>query len=272
MERTIYIDVLLLINFCADYVLLYLTAKFMHLKMKFARLFFSSFIGAVYGGLCEIYIKNAFLKLLSVILVIFFMARIAFNLNNGTKLLKAGIFSVVMSVVLSGIIELSINIFSLFIEYQKAHSLFSNPYVLVVAFIFMCFGIIKIFSLFFSDSTKKTAEIHIKKDNKIVKLTLLCDSGNLLRDPYCNLPVIVVKHNSIKDITGDNIYNSDLQIRFIPAKTASGSVVFPTFKADSVYVVSEKKKECELSVVVAVDTVSQSDYADTDGVILSSLV
>lgn len=272
MERTIYIDVLYFINFCADFSVLYLTGKLMHLKLKFSRLIFSSFFGALYGVFCEIYITNGILKLFSVILILFLMTEISFKVKDITKLLKVTAFCFVMSFTLSGVIDLLINVLGFFIKYIRVKTVFSNPLMLFIVVAVFCFGFVKISRLFFSSCAKKTAEIQIKLGENVANLTLLCDSGNLLRDPYSNLPVLVVKQSSIKNIMGDDLYNPDLHIRFIPAKTASGMVVFCAFKPDKVSVISGGKIISELSVIVAIDQNNQADYAQTDGVIFSALI
>ena len=75
------------------------------------------------------------------------------------------------------------------------------------------------------------------------------DTGNLLREPFSNLPVIVMRKsyankiipNCLKDYFNANLISDDnakkfaqFRIRMIPVKTVSGNAVFPAFRPDAI--------------------------------------
>ena len=49
MEQVVYGDVLFIINFSMDFLSLYVTAKFIHLRLRFVPTIAAAAIGAVYG-------------------------------------------------------------------------------------------------------------------------------------------------------------------------------------------------------------------------------
>lgn len=280
MEKTIYIDILLAVNLCADFVLLYLTGKLMHLKMHFIRLFSASLIGGVYAVVCEIFVKSDVLKFVSSLPILILMSVLAFKLNTFFSAFRVCLFVLIMSITLSGSFDILTNILSALFTYGIVEKIFSNPFIFFAVCTFFTFTLNWMSKFFARCVQKKTVQVEITLSDKRQKLTLLCDSGNVLRDAYSFLPVIVVKQSSVTSLIGENIYRlannienaHDLHIRFVPAKTAAGTKIFPAFKPDCVYILSNGKKVSQVMAVVALDDSDQNTYLDTDGIIPESLI
>ena len=100
-------------------------------------------------------------------------------------------------------------------------------------------------------------EIGIKFKDKYIVLNAKIDTGNLLKEPFSNLPVIVVKKSEINLLIPEfNIFESienqneikKLKIRMIPFKTVSGTGILPAFKPEYVVLKGNLKKQAYIAV------------------------
>ncbi len=278
MEKTVYADILFIINFCADATVIYFTSKFFKLKLKLSRFLISSFFLALYGVTAEIWLSQY--KILNIIcsaLVLVLMVVIAFDLHSITFVIKVSAVTVIVSVLLAGFYNLVQNFIVMFTD--------KNVIVTPLFFIIICsvFSVLYVFvsSKLIHTSNRECIEVCVYYENKQVNVTLLCDSGNLLFEQYNSLPVIIVKQNCIKElfeysfagILDDYDKSEKLKIRYIPSRTASGIRVFPAFKPDKIVVFLPKGQVC-VNAMIAVDEINQNqnDYCNTDGIIPNSLI
>ena len=100
-------------------------------------------------------------------------------------------------------------------------------------------------------------EIGIKFKDKYIVLNAKIDTGNLLKEPFSNLPVIVVKKSEINLLIPEfNIFESienqneikKLKIRMIPFKTVSGTGILPAFKPEYVVLKGNLKKQAYIAI------------------------
>lgn len=276
---TVYADILFAVNFIMDCLALYVTEKVLSLNKNRAGIFLSSLVGALY---CVLKLFVAFPEPICAIAVSLMMCAIAFKTSGFMIYIKTIILFYSVNMLLGGIMTF---IYQTAYRYRNA-SLFKNG--LTPAMFFVCSGIIflivSIVGRIVSRFVKaKTVNAEIKICGKSKRVKLLCDTGNLLRDPYTGLPVIIVSASSFDDIFGkDGIHrhpeNADSEnaakykIRFIPVRTAAGSALLPGFSADKIQILSEKKR-IDINAVIAVDNTSGAGgYAGDDGIIPYNLV
>ena len=209
---TIYIDVILIENLIMNFIILYTTGLVLKRKIKKVRLILASLLGAIYSLLTyissfEIY-TNIILKLILSILMVY----IAFNAPNVKQIGKDLLLFYLVSFVFGGAAFAFIYIIKPQDILMK-NGLFLGTYPLktvvlgaIIAFIIViaAFKIVK--SRF---STKDMyCKIKIRLNEKEIETNAMIDSGNLLKEPISNTPVIIVEHTLLYDCMPKEILNN----------------------------------------------------------------
>ena len=209
---TIYIDVILIENLIMNFIILYATGLVLKRKIKKVRLILASLLGAIYSLLTyissfEIY-TNIILKLILSILMVY----IAFNAPNVKQIGKDLLLFYLVSFVFGGAAFAFIYIIKPQDILMKK-GLFLGTYPLktvvlgaIIAFIIViaAFKIVK--SRF---STKDMyCKIKIRLNEKEIETNAMIDSGNLLKEPISNTPVIIVEHTLLYDCMPKEILNN----------------------------------------------------------------
>lgn len=274
---TIYIDVILIENLLMNYIILFATAVVLKLKVKHVRLILASLVGAIYtiisyvSGL-RIY-SNFLLKLILSIIIIY----IAFNPQNIKKTLKFTLIFYLTSFVFGGAA------FALIYVVKPQELLKNNGLVLssnslkiifisaIIAFIVIIIG----FKVVKNKISAKDmyCDIEIKLNNKKIETKAMIDTGNLLKEPITNTPVVVVEHtllyecipkeilNHIEDILGGDFskipdeikqeYISKLKvIPFSSLGKQNGMLL--GIKADGIEIKDEDEEKKEENVIIGI--------------------
>lgn len=208
---TIYIDVVLIENLLMNYIILFATAIILKIQIKQIRLITGSLIGAIYtiisyiSGL-KIY-SNFFLKLILSIIIIY----ISFNPKNLKKLLKFTLIFYLTSFVFGGAAFALIYVVKPQ-ELLKNNGLVLNAKSLRVIFISAIIAFIVIIIGFRIVKNKISAkdmycDIEIKINNKKIETKAMIDTGNFLKEPITNTPVIVVEHTLLYECIPKEILN-----------------------------------------------------------------
>ncbi len=91
---------------------------------------------------------------------------------------------------------------------------------------------------------------------KTVTLLAFLDTGNRLREPFSDAPVIVAKKSKLKDLVGT------CETRIIPAGTVSSSSLLVAFKPEKLVLKSSKSSETLENVYIALsDNLSSNQYS-----------
>ncbi len=208
---TIYVDVVLIENLIMNYIILFATGLILKVKIKHVRLILSSLLGAIYsivayGGFLKIYSSFILKIILSVIIVY-----IAYNPQSVKKMCKELLFFYLTSFVFGGAAFALIYIVKPQ-EILMKNGLFLGTYPLktvILAAIVAFVVIITAFTIIKSKFTKKDMiyEIEVKLDNKIIKTKALIDTGNMLKEPITNTPVVVIEHTLLYECIPKEILN-----------------------------------------------------------------
>ena len=208
---TIYIDVVLIENLIMNYIILFATAVVLKLKVKHIRLIIGSFVGAVYtiiSYISELKIySNFFLKLILSLVIIY----IAFNPKTIKQLLKNTLIFYLTSFVFGGAA------FALIYVVKPQEILKNNGLVLnsnslkvigisaIIAFVIIIIG----FKIVKNKISARDiyCNVEIELNNKIIETKAMIDTGNFLKEPITNTPVIVVEHTLLYDCIPKEILN-----------------------------------------------------------------
>lgn len=209
---TIYIDVIILENLIMNYIILYATSIISKIKANPIRMILSSLIGAIYAIISfisqmQIY-SNLFFKIILSIIMIY----LSFNPKNTKQLLKQLLMFYLISFVFGGAV-LSLLYFIKPQELLIKNGLFLGTYPLKTVFLggIVGFIIIKISVKIIKNKLSKTDifyDLKIILEGKEIKTKAMLDTGNLLKEPITNTPVIIVEHTLLYDILPKQILNN----------------------------------------------------------------
>lgn len=208
---TIYIDIVLIENLLMNYIILFATGVILKIHIKHVRLILASFVGAIYtiiayiSGL-KIY-SNFFLKLILSVIIIY----IAFNPNQLKKLLKYTLIFYLTSFVFGGVAFALIYIVKPQ-EILENNGLVLNSNSLKVIFISAIIAFIVVIIGFKIVKNKISAkdmycDLKIKINDKNIETKAMIDTGNFLKEPITNTPVIIVEHTLLYDCIPKEILN-----------------------------------------------------------------
>ena len=216
-----------------NYIILFTTAVVLKIKVNHIRLILASLLGAGYSiiaymGIIKVY-SSIILKIILSVLIIY----IAFNPQNIKKMCKDLLLFYLVSFVFGGAAFALIYIIKPQNILMK-NGLFLGTYtlktVMLGAVVAFCI-IIGAFAIIKNKISKKDmfCEIEILINQKKIKTKAIIDTGNMLKEPITNVPVIVVEHillyscmpkeilNNLKEIMGGDFKNipCDIQEKYI---------------------------------------------------------
>ena len=265
MKQIIYIDILIIVNLFINYFILLATAKFFCIKWKTSRLI----LGEILGGIYSLYILVPELPIFISLLIKLFMSLTIIGATFGFKkpipFFKILLYFYSINFLFSGIMM------ALWIMFKPNGMQTNNgivyfnisPIVLII-FTIISYMIIEIINRTINRRKLENKLLRLKiifKNNQI-KVTAKIDTGNLLKEPFSGLPVIVAKETSIKPLLSENTYNQiknfiknestdilDMNIRMIPFRTISEESVLPAFKPDFIKInESEVQKKAYIAL------------------------
>ena len=209
---TIYIDVVLLENLIMNYIILFTTGLVIKIKTKHIRLILASLLGAIYSVVAYAGILKAYSSMILKIILSIIIVFIAYNPQSVKQLCKTLLLFYLTSFVFGGAAFALIYIIKPQDIIMK-NGLFLGTYplktVMLGAIIAFCV-IVTAFSIVKSKISKKTlfCEIEIKINEKIVKTKAMIDTGNMLKEPITNTPVVVVESTLLYEcIPKEILYN-----------------------------------------------------------------
>lgn len=260
MKQVIYIDVLIIVNLFVNYFILLTTSKFLNLKLKLSRLILGEILGAIYSLYIFIPEPNLFISILIKLFMSIIMVAVSFEFRTIQQFLKIIVCFYAVNFAFSGIM------FALWCAFKPNGMIINNdivyfnisPITLIVSTV-ISYIIIEIINRVIEKKQLKSSkyEIGIKFKDKYIVLNAKIDTGNLLKEPFSNLPVIVVKKSEINLLIPEfnifeNIENQNeikkLKIRIIPFKTVSGTGILPAFKPEYVVLKGNLKKQAYVAV------------------------
>lgn len=196
---TIYIDIILLINFIIDLLLLLSVSFLLKRRASITRIIISSSIGSL-STLLLFVIHNNFLLLIYKLLISIIMIIITFKYNNFHYFKDNLIYLYIISIILGGTIYLinnqisSINNGLIF----TSNNLKINLFLLIIItpiIIYKYLITTKNYQIIYSNYY----DIDIYYNDLCIKGTAFLDTGNNLKDPYFKRPIILINKELINE-------------------------------------------------------------------------
>ena len=274
---TIYIDVVFLENLVMNSIILIASGIILKKKLKWIRILLASSLGAIYTiigymSVLEIY-SNLVLKVILSILIIY----IAFNPQTVKQLWKDVLIFYLTSFVFGGVAFALIYVVKPQDILMK-NGLFLGTYPLktvllaaIVAFII----IIAAFAIVKTKFSKKDmfCDVEVELNNKKIKTRTMIDTGNLLKEPITNTPVIVLEHtllyecvpkeilDNLESILGGELVKIPEKVRsenvsklkLIPfASLGKQNGMLVGIKADSLKIIQDDQEKENKNVIVGI--------------------
>ena len=242
----IYIDVLIAFNIFINFLILLCSAKISGCEKHGIRIVF----GSVFAGLCSLIILldplNAFASAVVKTGITAVIALISFPFNSVKSFLR-NLFSLFfVNFVFAGMMT------AVYIFYAPQNMVFSNGTVYFdvnITFLavssLICYGFIKLITALLKrySSAERICRVSVSVGAFTVGFDALIDTGSSLTDCFTNKPVTAVEKNAVSEMI-NSVTESEYERRsgVIPVKTASGTELLETFRADSMTISAGDKK------------------------------
>lgn len=238
----IYLDIVLLINFGFDFLLLLSVSLILRRNASIYKLLIGSFIGSI--SILTLFMKINSIQLFFIKLIISILMCISsFKYKNLKYTIKNIIFLYLSSIVLGGALYL------LNIEYSyKNQGIIFYKNKLSINFIILIITTPIILYIYIKEcKSLKTNysnyhKVEIKINNETIKCNGFIDTGNKLKDPYKKRPIILMNNNYLE--------KKDINKIIVPAHTIMGTKLIECIKINNLKIDNnEIKKEVLLGFI-----------------------
>ena len=218
----VYIDILLLINFFCDFLILYSISVLLKRNVKIKRLILSSLFGSV--SVIVLFIKlNSVVLFLLKLLLASIMIIISFGYKEIKYFINNLVYFFLNSLLLGGFIYL----INLKLKNNVINSLFNNVILLIVfspliIYIYTKY-LLKLKNFY---SLKHKIDIYIK--GQVINLSAYNDTGMNVIDPYEGRPIIIINKGLLSE--------KGLNYLLVPCNTIENSFLMKCFKSDNIYI------------------------------------
>lgn len=274
---TIYIDVVLIENLIMNTIILIATGVVLKEKIQIIRILLASLIGAIYSVIAYLSILEIYSSIIMKIILSLIIIYIAFNPQTIKKMWKDILLFYLTSFVFGGAAFALIYIVKPQDILMK-NGLFLGTYPLktiilgaIIAFII----IITAFTVVKTKITKKDmfCEIEIKLNGKKIKTIAMIDTGNMLKEPISNTPVIIVEHtllynsipkeilNHLEELLGGDFSSIpekiqkeyQTKLKFIPfSSLGKQNGMLIGIKAEELIIKREEKQEKKQNIIIGI--------------------
>ena len=231
----IYLDLVFLLNFFFDFLLLYGISKILKEMVPIKRLVLGSVVASLSVFLLFIKLNSVSLFLIKVIISIGIILT-TFGKRNFIKNIS---YFYLLSIVLGG----SLYLLNISFTYRNQGILFINNGLSINFILLIIVSPIIIFCyvkehILYKNTYGNIYEVLIIKNNKKYKLMGLLDTGNRLKDPYKGRSVILVNNDILME--GDIVY--------VPYKALNTTGVIKCYKVDKVIVEEKEFSNCLVGI------------------------
>ena len=274
---TVYLDLIFIENVLMNYIILFATTIIVKNKtnLRQIRLLISSSIGSIYAIIVYLDILSVYSNIFSKIILSIVMVYVAFNPKNIKLFLKELLIFYLTSFIFGGC-SFALIYFLKPENVQINNGVFVGIYPIKVTIIAGCIAFIVTQIAFTLNKSKLNTknqyiEIEVMYKNNIVRTKALIDSGNLLKDPISNLPVIILERNEFKKLVseeflkfidgilgGDIQNNKDLQedltkIRMVPFMSiGKDNGMLTGIRIDKIRIITEEGEIEKENVIVCI--------------------
>lgn len=283
---TIYADQMFVENFIMNFIILYMTARFCSMDVKWYKLSTGASIGAIYVIFSYVFLFYNNPMILAKIVLSFLMVYVSFIPKNIKTFFRMLTYFYIITFFIGGI-SFGIAYFFNVVTIYDGGILYVEefPVILVAIGSLVAFILGKYIISFIKYRKKMEGSIYkikIKIMGESLELNAFYDSGHNVREPFTNYPVVIIEKSVLRDIIPNKIikniendsfdFNNEWKsrLRVIPVSTVSNEKnVLPGFKLDEFLIcIDSEEKEIKNVIVAICDKKLSKD--DSFNVLLSS--
>lgn len=216
-----YIELIYILNFLLDYMILYGTKRLLKINTNIKRLLLASLIGSLTTNILFININSISLFIIKVIVSII-MNLVAFKKEN---IIKNTIYFYLISIIIGGTIYL----FDIKVSYLKLIILVLIPPIIIYLFVKE--------QINYKLNYKDKYIVRITIEDKVYNLEGFIDTGNHLKDPITKKSVILV-----------NLEIPLNKVLYIPYKALNTEGIIPCIKPEKIEIDNKLITNCLVGI------------------------
>ena len=255
----VYVDILVIINTLVNYFILLAIRKITRSYTKRWRIALGAFVGGISSLLLFLEYLNVVMTVLKVLSGVL-MVVVTFGIKPLKQFVKRLFFLFAITFLFGGVT------YAIYIFFDKDIMLYSNGIIYFdvdMTFLVVCsvisYCVITIITKYTDKKASKNKEYYVTIENngKSVSCIALMDTGNNLREPFSNYPVIMADKSVF-----NQLYTDDT-IRLIPISTVNGESLIKSFRpqkiaignfvADKVYVGESVSELDEYKIILNIN-------------------
>lgn len=263
----VFLDVLIIENLIVNMFLLYVTSQTLKVKVKLRYLFMAGFLGSLYVLTIIYPVPKFFTGIFLKFIVAAVMILVTFRKNNILFNIKASGIFILYAMMTAGCCIFIELYFSKGLTFDNMPT-FSYKYILCTLMIlYMVLHRIVIFVKDRKEILNFIYDVDIVFGEKKKRIKAFLDTGNELREPVTNLPVMIVEKDILSDI---NIKSKE--VFYIPFKVVNGSGgLLKGFKPVDVNICKNNIFE-KTELIVAVCDTKLSDLNDYNALLSRGII
>lgn len=280
--RVIYVDVLFLMNFSSDFLILSLTARLLRRDSTRLRLILASFFGGIYAVVATILLWGT-VALITTVLALCLMVFFAFGYGNFSRYLRSCLSVWLLSTLFGGVITL---VWSQLRVYFGSNRVRADTGAKLVFFLLLSlFGylLVRLAARLSGVGDERSVRVRITVGSTRRTLELLVDNACFLREPLSGKAVIILSRQSASGLMPSAIVTSEegelpmlsgqerRRYYAIVCKTVGGRRVMHGYRPDRVELLRSGKRR-ELSALLGLGDGERDGFRGCDGIIPSGIV
>lgn len=264
---TVYVDVLVCVNFIVDYVMLLSVKRLLAFAVRRRRLVAGAAVGGL-GSLVVLLPPMPFWGALVLSLAeAFLMVLAVFAPSAAVRLLKATLTLFAVSFLYSGMMTALLSVVSMRnLTVRNGVVYIGLSPLVLIALTGVCYGLFRLYDWLRAgrSAVPSGCQVHLEIDGHTLHLQGMIDTGHLLHEPFSGDCVIICRpevcgiHGSEKEEVGYPVSDRK-HFRMIPFSTVSGSGLLPAFRPDKLTLQMENRQR---SVQAFVALSSQKEWPD----------
>lgn len=208
----VYLDIIFLINFIFDFISILGTSIILKRNIKLIKIIIGSIIGEI--SVLSVFIRfNNIELIIFKIIISFLIILIVFNFKNMRYFFTNLYYFYLIELILGGLLYMFKNMFN-----------YSMLIEILLGISFIYFFIKNIKKL--KTNYNKYISVMLDINNNTYELNAFLDTGNKLRDPYLNNPIIILDNTKYK-LNGDIL---------VPFSTCNYNGILKCIKGSNLYV------------------------------------
>ena len=248
MEKTVYADLLFLINFSMDFLCFYISSKILSFRLSTIRAVLGAVIGGVYSVVAlflpSLYGFSFFIDLAVCLL----MCLVVWGIGKKGDLFLGFLFYFAVSMALGGFMTAIFNLLNRLGLNKIDAGEGEGISVWLFALVALLSGAVTLIGgrFFRRRSSERYADVEISYQGKTKKIRAFVDTGNLLSEPISGKPCVIADTKELEDLLPSEVISAAARggvtlhascehaknIRLVPAKTATGEGLLLALRVD----------------------------------------